>query len=362
MLKKLCCTLFLLYFGCLAAFAQQDDSQMVAYLMVYFKDETHGLYFAVSQDGYSFTDVRAGKPVIAGDSIAEQRGIRDPHIMRGNDGYFYMAMTDLHIFAKDKGYRESEWERDGKVYGWGNNRGLVFMKSPDLIHWTRATIRLDKLFDGWGEIGCIWAPELIYDQEQGKIMVYFTLRFGNGLNRLYYAYANSDFTALETAPKQLFQYPKFNKNFIDGDITKVGDQYHLFYVAHDGTPGIKQAVSTKINEGYRYIDAYCDPEATACEAPNVWKRIGEEKWVLMYDIYGINPHNFGFSETSDFNTFTDLGHFNEGVMKATNFSSPKHAAVIHLTKAEAARLIQHYQSLDQAIDPASTMLARQPMR
>ena len=107
---------------------------------------------------------------------------------------------------------------------------------------------------------------------------------------------------------------------------------------HDeGGPGIKQAVSDSINSGYVYDPQWYDPEPRACEAPNVWKRIGEDKWVLMYDIYGIHPHNFGFSETTDFVNFTHLGHFNEGVMKATNFSSPKHAAVIHLTKKEAKR-------------------------
>ncbi len=58
----------------------------------------------------------------------------------------------------------------------------------------------------------------------------------------------------------------------------------------------------------------------------------------MYDIYSINPHNFGFVETSDFKTFTPLGHFNEGVMKTTNFTTPKHGAVIQITRAERERL------------------------
>jgi hypothetical protein len=40
--------------------------------------------------------------------------------------------------------------------------------------------------------------------------------------------------------------------------------------------------------------------------------------VSMYDIYGINQHNFGFSETSDFKNFINLGRFDEGVMKAIN--------------------------------------------
>lgn len=57
----------------------------------------------------------------------------------------------------------------------------------------------------------------------------------------------------------------------------------------------------------------------------------------------LKPHNFGFMETSDFVHFTALGHFNEGVMKTTNFSVPKHPAVIHLTKKEAQRLADSYR-------------------
>jgi len=61
----------------------------------------------------------------------------------------------------------------------------------------------------------------------------------------------------------------------------------------------------------------------------------------MYDSYGVDPHNFGFSEPSDFINFKNLGHFNEGLMKSTNFTSPKHGAIIHPTKEEAERLVLH---------------------
>ena len=64
----------------------------------------------------------------------------------------------------------------------------------------------------------------------------------------------------------------------------------------------------------------------------------------MYDIYSINPHNFGFIETSDFKTFRNLGRFNEGVMKTTNFVAPKHGAVIHLTKDEAMKLERYWSN------------------
>jgi hypothetical protein len=112
----------------------------------------------------------------------------------------------------------------------------------------------------------------------------------------------------------------------------------MFYVPHDGTAGIKQAVSDSLTGGYVYDSTWVDPEPVGCEAPTIFKRIGENKWVLIYDIYRINPHNFGFSETSDFVNFKNLGHFNEGVMKATNFTVPKHPAVIQVTAKEAQAL------------------------
>ena len=327
-----------------------QEKDMRAYLMVFHRDETHGLYMAVSRDGYTFTAVNEGQPVLAGDTIASQHGIRDPHIFRGPDGAFYLAMTDLHVFARRDGYRDTEWEQPGEAYGWGNNRGLVLMKSWDLINWSRANIRFDQLSAGLGEIGCVWAPEVAYDDEKGRLMIYYTMRFKNEQNRLYYVYVNDDFNRIESMPQILFEYPMDNISAIDGDITKAGGKYHLFYVAHDGNGGIKQAVSSRMDGGYEYDPRWYDFEPKACEAPNVWKRIGEDKWVLMYDIFSIHPHNFGFAETSDFINFKNLGHFNEGVMKTTNFTSPKHGAVIHLTKEEADRLVNYWKENQRNYD------------
>lgn len=335
-------TLFLSVLLTVSGFAQKERKQpaeknKAAYLMVYFKDDTHGLYFALSKDGYSFTDVNNAKPVMAGDTIAEQKGIRDPYIMRGPDGMFYMALTDLHIYAQKMGYRTTLWERDAKDYGWGNNRGLVLLKSRDLIHWSHTVLRVDKAFPELANIGCAWAPEMIYDEAKGKIMLYFTIHFGLDKARVYYTYMNKDFTQMETLPKCIFEYTE-GKEYIDADITKVGTKYHMFICSHDGGAHIEQAISDSINTGYKLIPQRCDGEKVGCEAPTVFKRIGENKWVLIYDIYRINPHNFGFSETSDFEHFTYLGHFNEGVMKTTNFSIPKHPAVIQITKKEAEKL------------------------
>ena len=115
-------------------------------------------------------------------------------------------------------------------------------------------------------------------------------------------------------------------------------------------------ISDLINSYSDYHHEQIDAEPKGCEAPNVWKRIGEDRWVIMYDIYSARPHNFGFVETTDFKTFKPLGRFNEGVMKATNFSSPKHGSVIQITLDEARRLERYWderQSQPRLVRPGA---------
>lgn len=323
----------------------QGTNKLTAYLMAYFKDQDHALHFAVSKDGYSFTDVNDGKPVLSGHDIAEQHGIRDPYIMRGPDGAFYMAMTDLHINAKQEGLRETEWERPFADYGWGNNRSLIFMKSFDLLHWTHTIVHVDELAPSMKDIGVAWAPEVIYDDKAGKLMVYFTTRQRNETLHMVYAYTNSAFDRLETEPKPLFQYPKPKVASLDGDITRVGNKYHLFYAINEEPGQLRHAVSDHLTGGYVYDPKQIDPETVSTEAPTIWRRHGTDRYVLMYDVFGAKPVNaMGFSETTDFVHFRDLGHFNapNSPMKATNFTQAKHGAVTAISPAEAQRLMAYF--------------------
>jgi hypothetical protein len=324
------------------------EKDLAGYLLVYFKDETHSLYFALSRDGYTFADVNGGKPIMEGKDLAEQKGVRDPHIMRGPDGAFYLVATDLHVNGQRAGFRTTQWERPAEQYDWGNNRAIVMLKSADLIHWSHAIFRIDKAFEETRDVGCFWAPETIYDPEKGKLMVYFTMRIGHGKTGLYYSYADAAFTKLETVPQVLFKYPQDNQ-ILDADITKVGDKYHMFYVVQGEGGGIKQAVSDKINTGYVFDPVTYDPETVGREAPNLWRRLGTEKYVLMYDVFGVRPSNMGFAETTDFKSFKNLARFNEGAMKTTNFASPKHGAVMAVTEAEAMALAGHWKLDYQAL-------------
>lgn len=330
------------------------EKDLGAYLLVTHSDSDHSLHFAVSYDGYTFTSVNGEHCVIDGDTIAEQRGIRDPHIFRGPDGGFCMAMTDLHVFGKRDGKRDTEWQRDAKKYGWGNNRALVLMKSFDLIHWTHNILRLDTLGGEYSELACAWAPETTYDERSGHLMLYFTMRFGQDKQKMYWAYTDEDFTRLTTRPQLLFAHPN-NKSAIDGDLVKVGDKWALHYVPHEGgRAGIKVAWGDQLTGPFNYETPWIDTHEThSCEAPNVWKRIREDKWVLMYDRYGEGAGSFGFMETTDFKSWTPLGKFNGGVMKATNFTGPKHGAVVRLTEGEADRLVEHWGLDSQQLKLAS---------
>ncbi|MCF0191724.1 MAG: glycoside hydrolase family 43 protein [Marinilabiliaceae bacterium] len=345
---------------------------MGAYLMVYHKDMDHSLHMALSYDGYKWTALNDDKPVVSGDTIATQHGIRDPHIFRAPNGSFYVAMTDLHIFANEafagnerfakiSEYRTTQFERDAEMYGWGNNHSLVLMRSDDLLHWSHTTIDFAPftsptgLIDAegnpypWSEAGCVWAPEIVYDYEAGHIMIHFTVRMHNDMCVIYYAYVNDDFTELISEPKILFQSPNNEKGMpmytvIDSDIIKAGDLYHLFVVSHEASATPKHATSSKVTGPYTFDDNYYDGEPEIHEAPNCWKRIGEERWILMYDNYHRRPSNFGFVETTDFQTFKPIGYFDEEgcPMTRTNFTAQKHGAVTHLTLSEAKALEAYY--------------------
>ena len=312
-------------------FREQD---LAGYVMVYFKDQTHSAYLAVSRDGTTFTDVNGGAPVFDGKLLAEQKGVRDPHLARGPDGAFYLAMTDLHIFGQRAGFRDTAWQRPEEEHGWGNNRALVLMKSWDLIHWTHAIFRVDLAFPELGDIDCAWAPQTTYDPVARRMVVYFTIRYENKNANLYWAYADDAFTKLTSTPKMI---PGIGG--IDGDLTLVGDQWHLFYVSD---AKIFHAVSPRFSEGFVVDPRRIDPETKPTEAPNLFRRLGTDTWVLMYDVYGARPNNMGFSETTDFVSFQDFGHFNEGRMKGTNFERPKHGAVTYLTAAELAAVAAHW--------------------
>ena len=67
------------------------EEKMVAYLFTYFTGnapDQEQICYALSDDGYNYTPLNGGYPVISSDTIAFTQCVRDPHILRAFGGEF----------------------------------------------------------------------------------------------------------------------------------------------------------------------------------------------------------------------------------------------------------------------------------
>ena len=327
--------LFLFTFLCLALSAQaQKSTSFAGYLFAYFegggdKNQQEHLRFAVSEDAQNWYALNDNRPVVGSDSISESGGIRDPHILRGEDGCYYIVATDM-CTAKT---------------GWNENPGIVLMKSKDLVNWKHAKINLGKDWPAFSDAYWVWAPQTIYDQKAKKYMIYFTLqRTGDNRQSLitYYAYANKDFTAFESEPQKLFA-AKYGS--IDNDIVCKNGTYHLFYKGNtkdangkEVKNGIQQATSKRLlgtwKEDFKYLDAYAGTK-THVEGSSVFPlHDGSGQWMLMYDLYGSGRYEYQLSK--------DLIHFSDKPLSFRKDFFPRHGSVISVTKDELERMQQKW--------------------
>ena len=323
---------FLIGLSLLASVAMRGETKQVTqnefegYLFAYFEGggnimKQEQLRFALSNDGINWRALNENRPIIASDTISESGGIRDPHILRAEDGKFYLVATDMFTHK----------------YGWGSNPGIVMLKSDDLIHWTHSKINLAKDFPKkFGDAYWVWAPQTIYDKKAKKYMIYFTLQRNDRKSLItYYAYANKDFTGFESDPKILFS-AQFGS--IDSDIIYKDGVYHHFYKGNTKDKngkeiknGIQQATSKSLKgkwkEDFKYLDAYAGK--IVVEGSSVFKFNGREEYALMYDMYSSGRY--------EYQTSTDLYNFSEPKAFTKNFY-PRHGSVISLTKEELQRL------------------------
>ena len=313
-----------------------EEKDYAGYLFAYFtgnRIEEESIHFAISRDGYTFRALNGNKPVLDSRVISSTGGVRDPHILRAEDGHtFYMVATDMV-----------------SGNGWSSNRAMVLLKSTDLIHWTHSVINIQKRYAGQERLRRVWAPQTIYDREAGKYMIYWSMLYEGGTDIIYYAYANDDFTDLEGEPRPLF-LPADKKSCIDGDIVFKDGVYHLFYKTEGHGNGIKTATTRSLTSGHwtEYPD-YKQQTKDAVEGAGTFKLIGQEKYILMYDVYMKGAYQF--TET------TDLQHFQVVDHAVSMDFHPRHGTVIPVTRDELLRLTTQW-STPEGLDnlPANPVL------
>jgi arabinoxylan arabinofuranohydrolase len=293
-----------------------------AYLFAYFTGNGAGeeaIHFAISKDGYHYFALNQDKPVIDTKQISSTGGVRDPHILRGADGKtFYMVATDMV-----------------SAHGWNSNRAMVLLKSDDLINWKSAVVNIQQKYPGQDSLLRVWAPQTIYDGHNKKYMIYWSMKYGNGPDKIYYAYANDNFDDLVTKPQILFSATG-NKSTIDADIFYDQGKYHLFFKTEGNGNGIKQAISENLTTGYQQQEPYLQQTSRPVEGSSVFRLNDGSGYILMYDMYTSGRYQFTQSK--------DLNNFRVVDQEISMDFHPRHGTVISITDDELKRLTAHWPS------------------
>ncbi|MGF7138277.1 T9SS type A sorting domain-containing protein [Roseimarinus sediminis] len=310
-----------------------ETDSFSAYLFAYFTGNGYreeAIRFAMSHDGFNYRAVNKNQPIISSAAISINGGVRDPHILRGADGYFYMVVTDLQV----------------AVNGWNDNQAMVFLRSDDLVNWTHSVVNIAEMFPHMASVTRCWAPQTIYDEEEGKYMVYWSMLFEDDrgtdahYDKIYYAYADEDFTTLITEPQQLY-FPPNESACIDGDIIFHDGKYHLFHKTEGSGKGIKKAVSDQLTGGYELYDRYLDQTDAAVEGSSVFRIINSDRFILMYDMY--TSGSYQFTESTDLMNFSVVDE-----QVSMNFT-PRHGTVIPITDSEARRIATRWCDIDDVV-------------
>lgn len=287
--------MFLLIF--IATSCQKESP---VYLFTSFKEPANeGLRFLYSYDGYHWERIDS---VFLVPEVGNQKVMRDPSIVQGPDGTFYLVWTS----------------------SWRGDLGFGYASSKDLIHWSEQQFIPVMAFDT--STVNVWAPELYYDDESDQFIIIWAstipYKFERGIedeknnHRMYYT-TTKDFKTFSDT--RLFLDPGFS--VIDAVIVKRDKEDYVLVLKDNTRPerNLKVAFGTTPFGPYTGISpAFTD---TFTEGPTVLK-LGED-WVIYYDAYrkGI----YGAASTKDFMTFADItdkvnipkGHKHGTIFKAS---------------------------------------------
>lgn len=211
--------------------AKDAGDDMGGYLWTFFNTEGgyEKIFFGYSEDGLTWQKINKDSggtpmPLLVNDAQGSDLGVRDPHIIRSNDGTKYWILgTDLH--AEGGGAGGSGWNQLSA------SKNIVVWKSADLIHWSEPKL----VYSGFENAGCVWAPEAIYDEAKDEYAVYWSIRdnslAGTDSNALrVYVCRTKDFTSF-TTPKVWLSEDETSGgevNIIDTTIVKDGEYYYRF--------------------------------------------------------------------------------------------------------------------------------------
>lgn len=372
------------------------DPSLNKYVYAYFSgNQGCHLRFAVSDDGINFEALNGGQNIATettddivtfpgtdgkGDSMGNQKGIRDPFIIRKPAGNgFYVIATDLDTsYSKNPGGSGNEYNNTNiMVWDIASLSDISTAKpwSVDLSGWYPEYYGTDKT-DGFLGIGntrdyynnhgvstgfCSWAPEVIWDDSMDMYMMFWSGPMYNDL-RIHYVYTSDfrtfqkkDGTVLDgvsdARPDVLYD-PGFVS--IDGNITydKATNKYYMYYkneqLVRDGvakTSNLIHRVTADSPSGpySKDTDIVIDTASNGCEGPEVYQLI-DGSYIFMADNFsqGTEGGRFVMYKSDTLEGLTGGSAQFVGEAVSINHLMPSHGAVSYITTEEYNQLIDTY--------------------
>ncbi|MBR5535215.1 MAG: family 43 glycosylhydrolase [Clostridia bacterium] len=308
-----------------------------AYLFAYFTGNNASqerLFYGVSRDGYNFRTLNGGNSVLTSD--LGTLCIRDPFIMKGEDGYYYIIATDMK-----------------SSLGWSSNYATVVYKTPDLINIVDSEWINYREIKGAEDCTRAWAPQAIWCPEKEAYMVYLAMSIpGDPYATVMYRHYATDLCDASTytdVELMLDEPAGTNAGAIDGDIVydKFHDEYIMYY------DGKRVATSDKISGEWKHdVTKYSDGQlpmvtsggvSMAVEGSNIWQIIGEDRWVIAADGSAFNGGCYALVETTDFENYTQLWEADGDY--SFDFT-PRHGYVIPISRRELNNLLEYYGEVE----------------
>jgi len=381
-----------------AAPEQINDEDYKAYLFGHFVGESYGtgsgakavatgeqIFFALADvgQGLKFKDMNGStssklKPVLS--SKIGERGVRDPYICRSPEGdTFYLIATDLSVYTRG---------------GWNNNAGqatktgshsIILWESHDLVNWEEER----QIEVAAPNAGMAWAPEMIYCEETGEYLIFFSSTvlddYSKGTNAkilerdcVYYTTTRDFYHFGETKKfipnvkypdgytnkEETDQYAINNdyRKVIDGSVMKIGDWYYS--ACKDGGNnenhgGIRiQKTQNLYDAEWEFVQNLADVgfKAEGRNADN--KCLEGPEWFYLNQADRTDPNVPEIGLMADFYANTSIGYIpwattnvedinNAGnswrqLKKTTEFSwdkqTKRHGTILRITEEEANRL------------------------
>lgn len=323
------------------------------------------IFFGYSEDGLTWKKLNKdengnAQPILTNDASGSDLGVRDPHLIRSPEGDRYWILgTDLH--AEGGGAGGSGWDQLNA------SQNLVVWESEDLVNWSEPRL----VYAGFSDAGCVWAPEAIYDEENGDYVVYWSARDkskdGTEENALrVYVCRTRDFRTFSEPQVWLSEDQDSGDevNIIDSTIVKDNGKYYRFSTSDWNTVlDESSTLDTQDVFDVRQNDSQSTPNGS-------WKRIvkrsesgsagfdGREgitvyqlpdgKWCVMGDHQGYQA--FVTDDLSSGKFTKANSAFVDGKFR--------HGTVIRLSKDEEARVLKAFgEKEDTTPDPEQKVLA-----